>query len=158
MSLEIKLNVKQIVAESGMASARPEYFSGRGATISDLNSDILQNIYSLTKNEHGIEAANSFVQMVVDIPKLSATDFLLSMYRLEGNGWNWNKKLLGNEDGLYVNGLSDIAKMGVGFGSIASTLVDLKDRDDTFSIKNNFLYVRGVSGTKKYNPFSPDYE
>ncbi len=91
-NLESKLRAEDIVREAGMCS-RPEYYSGRGATLSDLNSKILDKVYSGIQKAHGKNAADDFTKMVENIPKLSATDFLLSVYRLEQNNWKYDKKV-----------------------------------------------------------------
>ena len=84
-----KLNARMIVRKAGM-SDMPGFYSGRGAILSDLNPDILRRIYEGVQREHGKGVAKQFVKMVATIPKLSATDFLLSFYRLGKwleNGW-----------------------------------------------------------------------
>ena len=52
MSLERRIGAQQIVIESGMSN-RPEYYSGRGATISYLNDKILEKTYQIVQREHG---------------------------------------------------------------------------------------------------------
>lgn len=141
--LEGKLNAQQIVSRAGMSS-RPEYYSGRGATASDLNGDKLEQIYSFIKNEYGKEAAQNYVQMVADIPVLSATDFLLSLYRLEGYDWKWDKKLLGNEQGVYA------ADEGSAFGTLISGLSGMNRRDETEHIRGRFLEMHGIKAEKPY--------
>ena len=73
MATREKLEAMQIVMEAGM-SARPEFYSGRGAISCDLNDKILEKVHKGVQREHGEEAAKQFVQMVADVPKLSATD------------------------------------------------------------------------------------
>ena len=45
-------------------STRPEFFSGRGATTSDLNYETLTGIHDGIKKEFGDGAAKNFVLMV----------------------------------------------------------------------------------------------
>jgi hypothetical protein len=142
-----KIDAKQIVREAGM-SARPEYYSGRGATTSDLNSDILEKVYNGIEKAHGEKAGKAFVNMVADTPKLSATDFLLNLYRLEGYNWEWNKKMSGNENGVYVDGPTDKAKYAIGMITIAHVMSGLNDRDDTDYIRGNFLRSHSVEDKK----------
>lgn len=125
-------HANEIVMAAGM-SARPEYYSGRGATTSDLNERILEKVHALITQEHGAEAAKNFVQMVEDIPKLSATDFLLSLFRLEGSAWLWTFDLLGAERGIYA---TDEA---TGMGTILSAMSGMGDRDETQYIKGHFI-------------------
>jgi len=137
------MNTREIVYVCGM-SARPEYYSGRGATMSDLNSDILEKIYQGIKEVHGGKAAGEYVKMVSKIPKLSATDFLLSLYRLEGNKWKWGKGMSGNEKGVYVDGPTDEAKFAVGMISIAHVMSGMNERDETSYIRGQFLNKHDV--------------
>ncbi|MDO8656829.1 MAG: hypothetical protein Q7K45_06330, partial [Nanoarchaeota archaeon] len=97
-NLEGKLKAREIVESAGI-SAHPEFYSGRGATTTDLNDRKLEQVYQGIQREYGEKAAQSFAQMVAGIPKLSATDFLLTLYALEGRGWKWDRKILGNEKG-----------------------------------------------------------
>jgi len=146
-NLEERADARQIVVEAGM-SDRPEYYSGRGAIACDLNDKILEKVFQGIKIEHGDEAARQFAQMVADIPKLSATDFLLSLYRLEGRDWRWDKKMMGNEKGVYVDGPTDEAKISVGFATIAGALCGDSSRDETGYIRGEFLRRHGIQDTK----------
>ena len=121
-------------------SNRPEYYSGRGAILSDLNDQILERAYKVVKREHGEEAAKQYAQMVADIPKLSATDFLLTFYRLEGNDWKWDKRILGNEKGIDVGpDRGDGSREAVAFATIAGALFGDSSRDETEHIRGEFL-------------------
>jgi len=131
----------EIVMQCRM-SGRPEFYSGRGATSRDLSSDKLESIYGRIEKHPGKKAAEDFARMVADIPVLSATDFLLSLYRLEANGWAWDKRLLGRENGLY-------ARMpGEALGTIVSALGGFLDRDDTVGIRYEFLKKHSLKDPK----------
>ena len=145
--LECRMDARQIVMEADM-SARPEFYSGRGAIACDLNDKILEKVYQGVQREHGEEAAKQFAQMVADVPKLSATDFLLTLYRLEGQGWKWDTKILGNEKGVYVDGPTDEAKIAVGFVIIAGALSGDSSRDETGYIRGEFLRRHGIESPK----------
>lgn len=80
------ITAKKIVISAGM-SPRPEYYSGRGAKISDLNGDILFAIYKQIKEKMGDKQAEAFVNMIENIKSLSATNFLNCLYVLEANDW-----------------------------------------------------------------------
>lgn len=142
-NLEERMEAKKIVKEAGMVSA-PGYYSGRGATTSDLNDRKLEAIYQGIQRGHGVDAANQYAQMVADIPKLSATDFLLTLYTLEARDWKWNKRLLGNERGVYVDGRTDREKMAVGLATIGGALFGDNARDETYSIRREFLKRHGI--------------
>ncbi len=120
-------------------SARPQFYSGRGAITSDLNDQILEKVYQGIQQGYGNEAAQAFAQMVGDIPKLSATDFLLTLYTLERRGWKWDKKLSGNEKGIYVDGANDGEKMAIGFATIGGVMFGDNSRDETDYIRREFL-------------------
>ena len=149
MSLDKKLNAEEIVVKAGM-SRRPEYYSGRGAILADLNSDILEKIYQGIDKEYGNKASKSFVNMVKEIPVLSATAFLLNLYKLESNNWKWEKNLFGNENGVYVDGPTDNAKMISGLMTIIEVSCK-RGRDDTLSIKYPFLTSHKVKPKEKIN-------
>lgn len=148
-SLEGRMDARQIAMEAGM-SARPEFYSGRGAIACDLNDKILEKVYQTVQREHGEKAAKQFAQMVADVPELSATDFLLTLYRLEGQDWKWNKRMLGNEKGVdvgpdYDNG----ARFAIGMATIAGALSGMSERDETSYIRGEFLRRHGIKGPKK---------
>jgi hypothetical protein len=151
MNLTDKLTAKQIVYSIGM-SGRPEYFSGRGAITSDLNYDILQKIYKKIEENLGKGASKNFVRMVRDIPKLSATDFLCTLYMLEGNNWKWDKKLLGNQNGIYIDGNTDEEKQVSGMMGVIGVLSHQNERDETHYIRDQFLFEHGIKPKKKYDP------
>lgn len=147
-----KLEAMQIVMGAGM-SARPEFYSGRGAISCDLNERILEKVYKGVEREHGEEAARQFVQMVADISVLSATDFLLTLYRLESRNWRWDKRILGNEKGIDVGpDLGDGGREGIAMATIAECLSGMSERDETSYIRDNFLERHGIKVPQKnYN-------
>ncbi len=149
MNLETKLNAREIVGEAGM-SARPEFYSGRGAINCDLNDKKLESIYQTIKREYSEGAAQYFAQMVADIPKLTATDFLLTLYRLEAQNWKWNKNLLGDEKGIDVGPDQGDGKREItGMMTVLSILGGLSERDETEYIRSAFLKRHGIKNTKK---------
>lgn len=137
------MGANEIVNACGM-SGRPEYYSGRGANISDLNFEMLERIYTGIKASHGINAGEEFVQMVADIPKLSATDFLVNLYNLEGNNWNWDKRMVRDESGVYVGGITDDQKFVSGYMAIMGVMSGMNNRDETRYIRGQFLANHGV--------------
>jgi hypothetical protein len=141
------MSAQEIVGMCGMGR-NPGFYSGRGATMSDLNSDILEKIYTGIKTAHGINAGEEFVQMVADIPKMSATDFLYNLYNLECNNWNWDKRMLRDESGVYVDGRSDTEKFAQGLATIAGVFSGMNARDDSLYIKESFLRDHGVKPTQ----------
>lgn len=145
-NLERKLNARAIVMETGM-SARPEYYSGLEARQSYLNNKILEGIYQGIEKNYGSDAAGQFAQMVADIPVLTATDFLLNLYKLEARDWQWDKRMLGNERGIYVDGRDKEEKLVIGFATIASALGSTGINETPF-IRNNFLLDHGIKAPK----------
>ncbi len=144
MTLEEKLDARQIVMKIGM-SARPEFYSGRGAIIDDLTGPKLERIYGHIKHEHGGEAAQNFVQMVADIPVLSATDFLLSLYRLEENDWKYDQKLLSGQKGIDIGpDYGDGNRGAIALGTVMTVLSGRGDRNETGAICNLFLRDHGI--------------
>ena len=150
MNLEGKLSARGIVTKAGM-SARPEFYSGRGAIRDDLTDGKLERIYVRIEHEYGKDAAQEFAQMVADIPVLSATDFLLSLYRLEGHDWKWDKSFLGNEKGLYA------ADAGSALGTVMSVLFST-GRNETEYIRGRFLERHGIKTEKPESIYDPVME
>lgn len=143
--------LKDIIRNSNM-STRPEYYSGRGATLSDLNSEILQKIYVGIEKEFGTKAAKNYVKMVDDIKVLSATTFLEELYQLFYNNWKYVKKrshasgisVPKNDNGEYDDNSVLSGMMGI-FAAMSNG-----NRDDTQSIKGNFVYSHGIKPKERY--------
>lgn len=139
--------LKEIIRNNKM-SIRPEYYSGRGATTSDLNGNILFGIHRDLKNEFGESAALGFVKMINGIKVLSATAFLNGLYDLYYNNWVYEGRqpdsmsIPKNENGDYDRTIGMIGVMESLFSS---------GRDDTARIKSHFLYANGIKPTENYN-------
>lgn len=126
-------------------STRPEYYSGRGATLSDLNNQILEGIFKGIDKEFGRNAAKNYVKMIADIKVLSATTFLEELYVLFNNDWKYRVKkqhasgvsVPKNEDGEYDE---RSATMGI-FGILCA--MSNNGRDDTEAIRGHFLLSHG---------------
>lgn len=119
-------------------SARPGFYSGRGATLSDLDSARLEKIWTAIRDHAGEAAAGAFVQMVDAMPSLSATDFLLTLARLEARDWQWSPDLLGSERGICAE------DMGSAWGTVLEALGCSERVDQTEAIRGRFLCDRGV--------------
>ena len=138
--------LKNIIRNNRM-STRPEFYSGRGAILCDLDGKILEGIYQDILKEYGEDAAKNYVKMVADIKVLSATTFLQELYELFNRNWKFKKKrhhasgiaVQKNEDGTYD------ATHGV-LGIMSSLF---NDRDETMMIKGYFLSRHGVKPTKQ---------
>jgi hypothetical protein len=127
-------------------STRPGYYSGRGATRTDLNSEKLERIHAAILKNKGEDAAKAFIEMVVNIPVLSATDFLIALTALDASDYNieavWGANL-GSNKGIYLEG------EGEAWGTIGSVLGGMADRDETPSIRGPFLRRHGVRSPDK---------
>ncbi len=136
------MQISSILEESKVGS-RASYFSGRGATLSDLNSTKLLAMQDLIKKHHGEDAAKSFVDLVQSMENLNATDFINNCYLFERSGFDWTQKaapkngieVIKNEDGEYdyTHGMLSIA-----------AAMQSNDRDDTEAIKREFLRKNGI--------------
>lgn len=146
MSPRKLFDAREIVVEAGM-SARPGFYSGRGATTSDLNDKILEKVYQGILKNYGQEPAKEFVNMVADIPKLSATDFLLTLYRLEAHEWKWDKRFLGSEKGIYPE------DEGSAMATVIDVLYGMNKTDETDYIRGEFLRKHGTGTRSKHNTF-----
>lgn len=133
--------LKEIIRNNRM-STRPEYYSGRGAILCDLDGRQLEGIYQDILKEFGEKPASNFVKLVSDIKVISATTFLQELYELFYNNWKYKKKrqhasgisVEKNEDGTYN------AEHGV-LGIMSSLF---NNRDETQMIKGYFLSSHGV--------------
>jgi hypothetical protein len=132
--------LSEIIYDSGMSN-RPEFYSGRGVILDDLNSGILEKIYQGIVGSFGKVAGESFITMVESMPKLTATDFLLTLHTLQSSNWVYNKPSVGaieigkNKDGEY-----DLCS---GFAAISGILFGDSKRDETYSIRGDFLRSHG---------------
>lgn len=139
----------------GKMSGRPEFYSGRGNNPGDLNSELLEKVYSGIKTENGDKAANSFVQMVAALtPDASATTFLVSLYRLERAGWEFNPAHVPQQPNeAFAEAIADAARKDpdtasitwmigsfVGGGSISA--------GSAYGITGDFLMNHGVDLAK----------
>lgn len=131
------ISAREIVRSVGM-SDRPEYYSGRGATISDLDGDKLYAIYQKIKQELGTNHADNFVTMVQRLKTLSATNFLNSLYILER--YDWTDYISFRESNIYMY-LNVADKELSAFSTIEETSFGgiHSRRDDTEYIKSSFL-------------------
>ena len=125
------MNATEIVMSAGM-SARPGYYSGRGATISDLDGNLLSKIRTTIQKEKGKDAAQGFTEMIRNASVLSATAFLQSLYKLESNDWKFNGT---SDDQIYPD------SKGSAWGTIISVSGGSlnKRKDQTDYIKWDFL-------------------
>lgn len=132
-------------------SSRPEFYSGRGAILSDLNSELLEMIHEGVRREIGEKAAKNFVQMVADIDVLSATFFLNSLYSLEANGWKWKKRSKKAEALDHVDvGPDGPGRFAIGMATIGSWMGGGSERNETPMISSDFLEKHGFSGKAWY--------
>jgi hypothetical protein len=142
--------LKEIIRNNRM-STRPEFYSGRGAILCDLNGDILEGIYKGIEKEFGKMAARNFVKMVKDVKVLSATTFLEELYNLHYSGWKYYVKkrhasgvsVPKNKDGEYDETSAMMGMVGI------MTAMTSGGRDETMSIKGFFLRQHGVKPVKK---------
>lgn len=138
--------LKEIIRKNGM-SARPEYYSGRGATTCDLNSDMLFCIHKDIIDTFGEKAGKGFVDMVNGIKVISATAFLNGLYELFHNAWEYNDlqpqtiSIQKDQDGNYDHNIGMVGIMETLFSS---------GRDDTNTIKSIFLASNGIKQTYRY--------
>ncbi len=148
MALDEKLSAQEITREVGMSN-RPEYYSGRGATVSDLNSKMLDEICGLVQKNHGRKASRNFVKMIEKMPVLSATDFLLSFYALEENGWEYEENRVRSDapSGIIVRKDSD-GNYDPKHGMVSIMSALSRGQDQTNSIKMPFLNKHGSRGKR----------
>ncbi len=137
-------SMQEILRCDGKFSSRPEYFSGRGAIVCDLNYEILTRIKNEIDKEYGVEAGKEMVKMVAYMETCNATDFISNCYRLESNGFKWNVPktrksgidIPKDENGVHNEAIAMVSIFGIMSGS--------NDRDETPQIRNRFLMQNGI--------------
>lgn len=133
------------ILRNNRMSTRPEYYSGRGATLSDLDSDILSGIHKEIKKVYGDDAADNFIKMVAGLKVASATTFLNELYRLFNNNWKFVENPRQDKNGIEVpknkNGEYDSF---MGQQGIMSHIHMGSQHNDTRHIVSQFLYSNGV--------------
>lgn len=134
------------LGRAGM-SARPEFYSGRPATTSDLNSAKLEKLHHDITANVGEKAGEAFIDMVAAIPVLTATDFLVTLVAFEGNDYAWDKSLLSRVRGVYA------VDEGTALGTVVSRLGPGRERDDTYSIRAEFLRKHGREVPHNDSPY-----
>jgi len=116
--------------------ADPGYYSGRGATKSDLNSDQLEKIHKVIEIDHGFEAGEAFVQMVSELEVASATRFVFALYQLFNDKFVYHREKYKNLVDSYTSDI-DIA--------LITVYLAFTDRDDqTLEIVSPFLANHGT--------------
>ncbi len=119
-------------------STRPDYYSGRRASTSDLTTEMLHKLYLFIKTEGGDEAAKNYVQMIADLKDMMATRFLESLYNLAWSNWKWKKGLSGSTVAAEKdNEMSMIIGLMSVMGSTDNELYGMTD-----SIREPFLKSR----------------
>lgn len=127
-------------------SPHPDYYSGRGAMVGDLNSEMLDQLHGGIVKEIGKKAGEQFLDMVANIDVLSATLFLNSLFALESNKWKWKKikQVSRANDHIEITSSPEPdAKFLSGMFSIGSWLGGGSMRDETPLIRNEFLRKHG---------------
>lgn len=132
-------------------STSPSYYSGRGATTSDLDYRHLRGIFDAIKSNKGDKAAKNFAHMVGQIEVLSATDFLIALYALADNDWAWQEKLLPKSNGVAVD--SPITALCTALEHMTT-----KRNDSTVQIRAQFLREEGIPETREDGaPYADPY-
>ena len=143
------MNARQIVSQytNGGMSSRPEFTSGRGVTLSDLNSKWLFAIRKGIEKEVGKEQAEEFVKMVASMKKMSATAFLNNLYMLERFNWKWTPL---RDQHISVNSRGDA------MGTVLSVMSGMSSRDDTKEIRGHFLEHFGYKPIYSESPMKDE--
>jgi hypothetical protein len=118
----------------------PEFYSARGARMSDLDSDILEMVWKGVRNEHGEGAAARFVRFVERFPSLSATAFLNGFYSFVAGGCVDPKTPRKDSDDLDVGpDTGGPHRAAIGMFSAAMALSGMGQVDETTFIRLDFL-------------------
>ena len=143
--------LEKAVSTALRGPTRPGYYSGRGATFADLNSDALEQIFVAIRTAVNEDAAEAFARMVADIQVLSATDLLITLQQLEHAQWVWSKDLLPTTKGVHADNMDEA------FGTVLTMLGGGAQRDETVSIRHQFLRDHGITdprgGLQYFDPY-----
>lgn len=132
------MELTEIVRQAGM-SDRPAFYSGRGATTSDLDGRKLKKIHDLIKSEIGEKEADGYILMVAGMKELSATAFLNTLYGMPYSYWKFNYEAPGHDIEKDEDGNHNVMQ---GMATILAAM-GRKGRDDTSATKRDFLYLVG---------------
>jgi len=106
----------------------PAYYSGRGVKTNDLDSERLILVFQGVRKEYGLPAALAYIEMVRNIPLLTATDFTAALRNLGGFDFkcDFHSGLQGDTTkGIYVpkdeNGKYGRSSTMTGFVAIVAT-------------------------------------
>ncbi len=135
------VTAQEILREANMSS-RPEFYSGRGAITCDLNYEILTNIAGLIVKYHGEAQKAEFVKMVAAMRRATATDFIVSLYRLERSGWVFETAV--DQGGIEVANTGHPSDFGINMATIFGGIAGDNQRDETPEISSRFLRENGV--------------
>lgn len=133
------MQTRKIISSVGLSDS-PEYYSGRGATISDIDGEKLYSIYKKILEEMGEKQAKAFVTMVKSLKQLSATNFINALYALEINDWKGFDE--GNTDNVAV-APDGVERKANGLATITEKII-FCGRDDTNRIRTSFLRKIGL--------------
>lgn len=86
----------RIISTSGL-NPRPEYYSGRGTNLGDLNSNHILSIYKKLKNLDEQKALN-MLKLTFNMPTLGATEFLQSLYNLACNKYKFDESIISDNN------------------------------------------------------------
>lgn len=129
--------IKRIIYTSGL-SARPEYYSGRGARLSDLNGQMLYSIYNKLTRLDQNKGLNMAI-MTLNMNSLETTNFLEKLYQLVENNYNLEKLQL-SDNNYSLGTTKNNEKENTELYTYSTSLNNLKT-DDTEIIKFEFKRI-----------------
>lgn len=127
--------IRRIITTSGL-SDRPEFYSGRGTMLSDLNSDMLNLIYKKIARLDLNKGLN-MAKMTLEMETLGATEFLENLYLLAANNYDLEKIKLSSDNVSFGNSRGN-SMFAIALASLASSLSSTRI-DATLSIKECFI-------------------
>lgn len=145
-------SLHRVLCKDCKMSDRPSYYSGRGATTTDLGGAQLEMIYKEIKRQAEeppcfgqkpvpAGAHEQFVAMVKSLPSLGATDFLVALSDLEAANWVWNEPRREGIPGVDLNEDDEDRRNLVAAATVFGMLSrdDKADARNTRSIRCDFL-------------------
>ncbi len=114
------MDIVEHILESTNINSRASYYSGRGVNFGDLNYGELTTIFKkLFKLDP--EYAKEFVNMVLSMQTLGATEFITNFFRFANNGFKMDGLEI-SDTNVSLDGLHDEARDLVAFISVHSVI------------------------------------
>lgn len=146
-------NLSELVREwvGGRFSMRSGYYAGRPPSPSDLDSDILESIYTGIKKQVGDEAATAFARFVNKLNDLSASSFIVAFERFWAKDCKMVDVAQETTDRTRLDGYGD-ALHAQAFAVVAQALSGPRMSEDEILHASNWVKGKFINKHEKEIP------